>query len=223
MSGIWLAAFLVESALLLVLLVLVAGVLRYLGQIQDRLQQAIVHVTRFALDDAIPAFTLPDFEGRPFNSSAVIGTGRRTLLLLLTTTCASCEGVIRQVAELASRTNFSTLGWDVILACLGNRDAVDQLLERSLADSASPLAGEVAILLDATGDLARAFQVSGLPVGMALDGRGRLVDQSPNPGPNWIYQVLGVDGPPASLVRAPTPTLQFVGDLAGPQPTGRRA
>lgn len=221
MSGIWLVAFLVESALLLVLLVLVAGVLRYLGQIQDRLQQAIVHVTRFGLDDAIPAFTLPDFEGHAFSSSTVIGTGRPTLLLLLTTTCASCEGVIRQVAEISSRKDFRTLGWGVILACLGNREAVDQLLERSLADSASPLAGEVAVLLDATGDLARTFQVSGLPVGMALDGRGRLVDQSPNPGPNWIYQVLGVDGPPASLVRAPTPTLQFVGDLSA-QPTGRR-
>ena len=69
----------------------------------------------------------------------------------------------------------------------------------------------VRIVADETGRLVREYMAASVPVGLAIDEHGHLLDQTPRPAPNWIYLTLGVDGPAEGLV-APS----WIGQLQHP-------
>ena len=113
MNGVVLGALILNWVVLAVVAVLVVGILRYLGSIQQRLELQAPRITKFEAGQPISAFTLPELDGRERSSDELIGQGRSTMLLILTTTCSECEAIARQIVELTRRPGGLTrLGWD---------------------------------------------------------------------------------------------------------------
>ncbi len=195
MNGFWLFVSVVQWLLLIVLYLLFFGVLRYLGSIQSRVEQAVPRITRFDLGDRVSDFTLPDLNNDSISLSQSFHRGQKVLLLVLSTTCSTCEAIVAQLAELAGRERgLRVAGWSVVVAGYGTPDAVKQLVKEI-----SHTEG-IAILVDEQALLPREYLVASIPVGIALDEQGRVLGQSPNPGPNWLYLTLDVPAPDRSLL-----------------------
>ncbi|MDQ2913494.1 MAG: hypothetical protein M3T56_09585 [Chloroflexota bacterium] len=200
MTGLWLLAFVLQWILIALIILVMAGILRYLAILQERIGQAIPHVTRFAKDESATSFTLPDLDGHPYEFRPQ-SIGRQTLLLILTTHCGTCEVVLRQAVEIAQRPKgLATIGWSMVIVAFGDQRSVKELLERSLSGVDLALPSSVPILVDEQGVVLRGYLVGSAPAGVALDALGRVIDQSANPGPNWIYQVLNVPAPDKALL-----------------------
>lgn len=197
MEGFWIVAFLVQWFLLIILSILVFGILRYLRSIQSQLQTTSQRITRFNQGDKISDLTLIDLDGNSMSISQLFNHGRKVLLLLLTTTCSSCEAIVLQLAELVKREGgLTATGWSVALICYDQQQEVGRLtkdLEK----------GEgITVLVDSEAIAARQYFPASLPVGIALDEHGYVLDQSPNPGPNWLYLTLNVPAPDRSVLPA---------------------
>jgi peroxiredoxin len=194
-NGFWLVVSIVQWFLLIVLYFLVFGMLRYLGSIQSRIEQAAPRVTRFDLGDRITDFTLPDTEGNTISLFSSFTVGKKVLLLVLSSTCGTCEAIVRQLAELASREGgIQAMGWSVVAVGQGTPDAVKQLAKEILHVE------DMVVLVDEQALVLREYLVASVPVGIALDEQGRVFDQSPDPGPNWLYLTLNVPAPDHSLL-----------------------
>lgn len=197
MSGIWLVAFVLQWVVLLLLTALLAGVLRYMNTFRERVAQTVPHVTRFEVGERIDAFTLPDLNGRLVASKDLLGQNKRVMLLMMSTTCDSCRALIAQVDELARRDGgLRSLGWSFVLSWYGEPSVTAQLVKNLL------LSDDLVVLIDEEADLPRGFLTASLPIGMALDNHGRVLDQSANPGPNWFYRVIDAAAPEYSRVPA---------------------
>lgn len=207
MTGFWLVAFLVQWMLLIVLSVLIFGMLRYLQSIKSRIEVAVPRITRFELGDKVSDLTLPRLDGSSSSVSQMFHQGKNVLLLLLTTTCGSCEAIIMQLAELTRREGgLQAMGWSVALICYGQPGAVKQLVERVAHTEG------ITIHVDEQAVAARQFLVTSLPIGLALDEQGYVLSQSPNPGPNWLYLTMNIPAPDSSVLLAqPTAEIRFAG------------
>lgn len=205
--GVWLA-FGATWLVLAMVVLLLAGCLRFLNGLQDRIEQSIPHVTAMELGETVIHFRLPALHSdRVVDSESFVSAGHTTLLLVLTTTCGDCEAVARQIAELTRRPGgIPALGWSIVLAWYGPR--LEVLEKAEFVPQAAP---GLELLLDENGHLARDFRVGSLPIGIALDARGRVTAQSANPGPNWLYRTLGVPAPQESLAPAWIATLESKG------------
>jgi peroxiredoxin len=194
-NGFWLAVSIVQWLLLIVLYFIVFGILRYLGSIRSQIEQAAPRITRFNPGDGVADFTLPDAEGNSTSLTQFFQHGQKILLLILSTTCSTCEGIVMQVAELARRKEgLRTAGWSVVVVGYGTPDAVTRMTkEISHTEEITVLTDEQALVL-------RDYLVASIPVGIALDEQGRVLSQSPNPGPNWLYLTLNVLAPDHSLL-----------------------
>lgn len=200
MTGLWLLAFVLQWMLIALLIVVTAGILRYLAILQERIGQAIPHVTRFETNETATSFTLPDLEGHRYDFSPR-NDGRQTLLLILSTRCGTCEVVLRQAAEIARRPGGpAAIGWSMVIVAFGDHRSVKELLERSLSAEDLALPASVPVLVDEAGVVLRGYLVGSVPAGVVLDPLGRVGDQSANPGPNWIYRVLNVPAPDKSVL-----------------------
>jgi redoxin len=205
MNGFWLVVSGVQWLLLIVLYLLFFGVLRHLGSIQSRIEQAAPRITRFDLGDRVSDFTLPDLNNDSISLSQFFHRGQKVLLLVLSTTCSTCEAIVAQLAELAGRERgLPAAGWFVVVAGYGAPDAVKHLVkEISHAES-------IAVFVDEQALVPREYLVASVPVGIALDEQGRVLGQSPNPGPNWLYLTLDVPAPDRSLLpKQPMAQIQF--------------
>jgi hypothetical protein len=205
MNGFWLFVSVVQWLLLIVLYLLFFGVLRYLGSIQSRIEQAVPRITRFDLGDRVSGFALPDLNNDSISLSQSFHRGQKVLLLVLSTTCSTCEAIVAQLAELAGRERgLRVAGWSVVVVGYGTPDAVKQLVKEI-----SHTEG-IAILVDEQALVPREYLVASIPVGIALDEQGRVLGQSPNPGPNWLYLTLDVPAPDRSVLpKQPMAQIQF--------------
>lgn len=200
MTGLWLLAFVLQWVLIALLIVVMAGILRYLAILQERIGQTVPHVTRFEINEAATSFTLPDLVGHRYDFRPR-SDGRQTLLLILSTRCGTCEVVLRQAAEIAHRPGgLAAIGWSMVIVAFGDQRSVKELLGRSLSSEDLALPNSIPVLVDETGVVLREYLVGSAPAGVALDPLGRVVDQSANPGPNWIYRILNVPAPDKSLL-----------------------
>lgn len=199
MSGPWVVLFVLQWLLLIVLALLMAGVLRYLSLVQERIQQAVVFVTRFEAGERITPFSARAVGGTDVRSETLFGLKRNVLLLVLTPTCGSCEAVIRHLAEIDAREGgFARLGWSPVLVVLGAESDARELVRKSLSARGMALSSDVLLLVDPLGKLASDYQVSALPVGLAISSAGILLDQSANPSGSWLYRTVGTDTPRAA-------------------------
>lgn len=197
MYGIWVVAFALQWVLLLVLTVLVAGMLRYLSNVQDRVDAFAPYVSRFDVGDRIANFTLPTLAGGSFAVEQMLRQGRSLVLLVVNPGCTSCKTVVMQLAELAGREGgFARSGWDAALVLTGARDDVEELVRAN----DGVIAPGVHLLTDFDGDLLQQYAIRHVPIGIAIDANGRVLSQSMNPHANWLYTVLDVLPPAAPIV-----------------------
>lgn len=192
MTALWVAMG-INFLVLILIALLVAGILRHLQSLQMRLEESIPHITRFEAGEPVTSFTLADLAGRDISSDGLIGNGQPSVLLLLTASCAECDAIVNQLVELTTRPGgMGSIGWNVVTVWYGEPDAVESKAA-ALSEAGIP------VLVDRQASLSRGYLVSSLPVGMAIDGKGRLTSQSANPGPSWLYRSLAVEAPTKPL------------------------
>lgn len=188
MQGIWLVAFVLQWIVLLILLFLVAGLFRYLGSMQGRSELATSRATRFEVGESIDHFVLKDLQSRLVDSKKLLKG--KSLLFFVSVGCQGCQVMLRQVAELASREGgLKGSGWTFTFICYGTREQVGEFFQEHLPTA------DITVLLDEKGTVSDQFVIRSVPVGVALDEHGQVVDQSINPHVDWLYRVLNVPAP----------------------------
>jgi len=185
-----------DSIAVILIGLLVAGILRYLGGIQQRLEALAPRISGLSSGDTMPDFHLKTLDGVEARRDDVVGGGVRTVLLVLNDQCDACEVVARQCVELAERDGgLAGLGWRLVLSWVGSPDTFTAKLGGiSFHEPA------LTVLMDPDGQIAKGLLVSSFPVGLALDNTGRLLSQSGNPGPTWLYTTTGASAPAQPIV-----------------------
>lgn len=192
----WVIAFLVQWLVVLVLVVLVVGLLRHLGTLEEQLRLDIPPISSYDVGQSIGEFALPDVTGASIQSSDLLAGSGGAVLLFVTSTCSACENLLAQFSELTSSRQVR-LGKTLIVIGEGGAGTVDRLLE-SHPGLCEP---QVTLLADDEATVLRQFGITSVPTALAIDGKGRVIDQSLNPhAEKWLYNKLGVD---ASVAPAP--------------------
>lgn len=198
MQGLWLIAFLVQWAIVLILAVLVIGVLRYLVSVKERWNLAIPAVTKYELQQHIDDFELPDVAGVMIKSTDLLSRSG-AIILLITATCQSCTALLTQVSEIATRREV-VLAKTLIVIVLGSKESV----ERLLSTYPGLTGNQVITLIDEQGIAVRQFGVVAAPTGFTVDREARMLNQAPNPHlANWLYTVAEVPPPKEPIVSGP--------------------
>lgn len=188
MAGIWIVAFALQWALLLLLAMLMVGVLRYLGFVQRNIHLVTRYASRFEQGDRISHFELSDLEGLPIVSKTLFDASQRTNLLFLSPTCSGCDAVVRYLADLVKHEGgLRRLGWSVVAIYTG-----PYVSRESVEKHVTPLLNEIVILVDEKGLLAEQYDLRAFPVGIAVDNFGRVIDQSVGSVVSWMDQSLHV-------------------------------
>lgn len=194
MEGIWVVAFALQWALLLMLTVLVAGVLRYLQSVRERISLIAPPISFLEVGERIPAFSSHDLQGRSVTRDDLLRHARPIVLLFLSPGCPACKALLEQVSELGRRAGgIDALRSSFALACAGESSDIRSMVQ----DHPELLSDDVTILLDMGGEVGGRFGIRSSPVGIITDAGGRVTSQSFNPHANWLYRVLGVL-PPAT-------------------------
>jgi len=187
MHGIWVVAFVLQWIVLALLMILMAGTLRYLSGAQERLELVAPHISNFDIGEEVPPFELFDVHGHVVGIDGIIRRHSNTLILLISPGCTACKTLVMQLNELGSRVGkFSSLGWGIVAVVAGERREVELLLETN----DGILSGGTEVLIDSDATVLRAYGVRQVPTGMVVDARGRVESQSFNPHQNWIYKQL---------------------------------
>lgn len=192
MQGIWLIAFVVQWVMLLVLTLLVAGILRHLAVMQERWDLAAPPITTYEINQPIAEFELLDAAGTKVQSRDLLHQSSGTVILFVSTTCASCSTMLDQVSELIARQDLS-LTKTIVVIVVGVAGSLARFLDQhpGLVNSR-----DVKMLADVDGIALRQFGVVSVPTGLAVDRKGRLVTQTLNPHvTNWLYTVLDTTPP----------------------------
>lgn len=188
MQGIWVVAFAMQWALLGLLALLVAGVLRYLTSIQELMSQAAPHISKYEIGDVVDHFSLPNLRGQDLNSQQLL-RANKVLLFLISAHCTACNSLLMQIAEFTGRgESLQDLGWSIVLIFSGEEAAIKDIVS---ANQGLQVPG-VEILLDTESSVLRRFGARAVPTGIAIDRDGRLLAQSLNPHFNWLYTTLKV-------------------------------
>ncbi len=198
MQGLWLIAFIVQWAIVLMLVTLVIGILRYLVSVKERWNLAIPAITKYELQEQIDDFELPNVVGIKIKSIDVISRSG-AIILLISPTCQSCGALLAQVLEIASRHDI-IFSQPIIVIVLGAKESVEHLLSNYPGLSSS----QVVILIDEQASTARQFGVDAVPTGFTVDHKGRMISQTSNPHlANWLYTVMKVPLPKEPIVTGP--------------------
>jgi hypothetical protein len=160
------------------------------------MEEAAPQVTKFETGEQVGDFTLPKLHGgTPLSLRQVLSRSQQVALLLLSCTCSTCEAIVQQVAELERRpASLKSIGWTVVLVWHGE---VSDIVEKTRV---LPVSEEIVLLVDEKASLARDYLISAMPIGLALDHAGKVLDQSQNPGPSWLYRTLNVPAPEHDLL-----------------------
>ncbi len=194
MSGIWLATEILQWIVLLFLVVLNLGMLRYLASLREQTQSRLPETSKFKLGEQVSNFALPDIHNTLFATEQLFGHNTRILLLFLNSGCGPCKTIVEQIEELAQRSGgLKALKWNVILICIGEVEASQKMVE-NLSSS------DLTILLDKDASIAQQYKIPTTPFGMAIDGLGNLYSQSFQPASMWLYSILDVPAPSHSTI-----------------------
>ena len=83
MLTIWIVAYILQWIVVVFLVCIMAGVLRYLGSIQDKIEEAIPLTSRYVRGEHTMKFELPDLQGHLVDSSSLLKKDQKLLLLFL--------------------------------------------------------------------------------------------------------------------------------------------
>ncbi len=194
MSGIWLATEILQWILLVLLVVLNLGMLRYLASFREQAQRRLPERSKFKLGERVSNFALPDIHNTLFVTEQLFGQNTRILLLFLHSGCGPCKTLVEQVEELAQRSGgLKALKWKIILICMGEVEASQKMVENLPSF-------DLTILVDKDSSIAQQYNVPSTPFGMAIDGLGNLYSQSFQPASLWLYSILDVPAPSQSTI-----------------------
>lgn len=191
MQGPWLIAFIVQWVVVLVLILLVVGVLRHLGNLEEQWRLATPPISSYEIGQAISEFELPDAVGTMIQSSTFLAEAEGAVLLFVSSTCSACVSLLTQISQLISSEHVA-FGKSLVIIGEGGAGTVKRLLEAH-PDLRST---QVTLLADDEGSVLRQFGITSVPTALAVDGKGRVVDQSLNPhAEKWLHRKLGVVPP----------------------------
>ncbi len=189
MEGIWLVAFVLQWIIVLLLVVLMVGVLRYLDFVRRNIHLVTRYASRFEEGDRINRFELSDLNGLPAVSDVLLSANSKTLLFFLNTGCSGCKAAVKLVADLAKREGgLKRFGWSFVFVYVGSRTSIKEHIAPLPLD-------EVTVLIDEKEVLPQRYDLRSFPVGIAVDNLGRVINQSGGPLSNWLSQVLNVSPP----------------------------
>lgn len=191
MQGFWLLAFIVQWVLVLMLALLMTGVLRQLGKIEERLTLISPRLSTYDVGQAIDDFELPAVGGTRWRSAENIERAGGAVIMFVSSTCSACSSLLSQITELFDRGELS-LKRNLVVIAEGGAGTASQLLE------AYPVLGRgtVTLLSDDEAKVLRQFGVTAVPSVLAVDARGRVLDQTLNAHmKNWLYGTLEVAPP----------------------------
>ena len=202
MSTIWAITIALQWILLLLLALVTAGVLRYLGRVDALLSARNPPTTKYELGDRVDEFELYDSTGGTLTTQDLLQGRDIVVLLFVTATCPACEIVLRQVEDLATRRPVpASSSWSICVSIAGYSHG-DQV-ERVQAKHPKLLSEGVRTLLDRDGTASNQCGITGVPTGIAIDEEGRVVSKSANPHAGWLYELLGVAEPEKSMLSIP--------------------
>jgi hypothetical protein len=187
---IWQAVIAVDTVVLVLLGVLMAGVLRYLQSVQERIALATPAISRYEIGERIDPLSLPALDGGEFALDTLTLAGQAAVVLVVAPGCSSCRTVMTQLDTILAGSPAPILRRQVVVVAAG---APDEQERSRLADLQRR---GVVVLLDASGRTMKGYGLRVTPTALVLDERGTLVDQTWNPhAANWLYKHLGVVPP----------------------------
>jgi len=150
MSSTWIAVVVTQWIVIVLLVLVTIGILRYLAFFRERMELAAPPSTARHIGDAIPELQFLDLSTRsPFK----IPSGRSSLLLFVSVTCGGCSELLTQVEGIvtAGRRNPGT-----DLAVVVIEDEPDKFATAwPIVGNASP--ADVRVLTDSDGAAAKTF------------------------------------------------------------------
>lgn len=162
MSGIWLLSYLLLWALVAVLILLVVGMLRQIGQLQMKTdpEQGVL-----VTDDGLPlAEPAPAFEAREAFEDRVVSfpPGRRkAVVIFLSTTCQPCYELVPHLNGFWEKERSS---YEFYIICSGSREQVREFAR--LYNAVFPM------VYDADGEIVQRFQHRRTPYAYLVDEHG---------------------------------------------------
>jgi hypothetical protein len=207
MTAPWIAAFILQWIVLLLLCVLLLGVLSRMGDLgqSEVLATASTPVTSLIDGDVIPVFHARTLSGDDWSSVELLGQHRRGILLVGTKECHACGILDRELIELSNRFDgIANLETTILLLLIG-RDALGDSHGGSEYELSTTT--DVLVLRDEDGVALRDFRVRSVPVGIAFNAEGEIVSQSRNPHAGWLYEVLSVPQPDEPILDGPVPII----------------
>jgi peroxiredoxin len=193
-QGPWMIAFIVQWVIVLVLMLLVVGVLRHLGNLEEQWRLATPPISSYEIGQSISEFELPDAVGTMIRGSNLLAGSEGAILLFVTSTCSACVSLLTQISGLISSQHVA-FGKSLVVIGEGGVGTVERLLEAHPELRST----QVMLLADDEGSVLRQFGITSVPTALDVDGNGRVIDQSLNPhAEKWLYKKLGVV-PPADL------------------------
>ena len=198
MQGPWLIAFFVQWMLVIILLVLVVGILRYLSSVKERWTLAVPAITRYELGEIVADFEAPDMRNSPIKIKELLSRFNRGIVILFVSAkCTACETSMQQVIELLSRQQ-EAFSKTLLIVALGRESSLELLLEKypSIVDS------RVFLLRDEKGAALSQFGITRSPTALVIGVKGDVIDQTFNPHvAGWMYKAFAVNPPLEALTR----------------------
>lgn len=188
MPTIWIIAYVLQWIVVVFLICIMAGVLRYLGSIQDKIEDVIPRTSRFVRGEQALKFELPDLQGHLVTSNDLLKNEQKLLLLFLSTTCDSCRLLLSDIAEfIAISRSLIVPGSSIVLICIGQSGDVTQMI-----DEHRERLGRTHVLVDEDGIVTRQYGIRGVPFGMILNKHSQVMQQSISPTLDWLQNMIGI-------------------------------
>jgi AhpC/TSA family len=207
-NTIWVLTAVVQWIVLILLVLIVAGILRYLGRVEGVMRSLRPGASKYEVGDKVADFEGVDHAANLVTLGDFLASGRETVLVFTSAECQACRLIQEQVAELASLPGgVQATGRSLAMFVSGADDVIDSVL----SENPALLQGGVSVVLDREGVIFTEYGIHAVPTGLAIDTGGKVISQSMNPHVDWLYEVLGVSRPADSLLprgaRVPLVTL----------------
>ena len=173
MSGLWLVSYGIRWVLLIVIAVVLLSLMRNIGLLQQRLEQATQPPAPsiYALGDAIRSASVQTLAGTPIDLATLNGTSRA--LVVISPHCGPCHDVVHHLTTTTDRTDPFGLGVEqTVLISVADRDTVQTSLQEHGLDPQT-----VTMYCDPMNTLADQWGIRATPTFLTIDAHGKITGQ----------------------------------------------